>query len=916
MAGPPSARDEVRVQLRGVLDRSRAGLPESIMLLGEPGIGKSTLLGDACCIDDGLVLRAAGAEQEMDLPLATLIQLLLPVRDRFDLVSDRHRHVLLAAIEHGDPAPPVSLGLAVLDLLGALAERHPLTVVVLDDVQWIDELSASALQFAIRRLVHERVATLLAARPDTTTRFDDVNMVEVVGIDADTCRSILSVGGRVNATVAEKARQACGGNPFVLGQLRAILTPRQRAGTDPLPDIMPMGSALSALLQERIDALAESTRVALAVLAAAGSGDRRSVTEAWSGLGVSPTDLLGAEHAGLIVQGPDGWEFTHPLMRSAVLGGLEPRLRRAAHRALADALPAHSVERLAHHLDLAADGPDPAAADVLEATAVRAALQGAHEVAAVAWERAARHSTLPAETARRLGEAGTSCWRAHHPELGIPLSEEAVAMIDHGPDRALIMLALGDMVAFWTSTQDGVRMMVEEAHAISNEFPAIAASMMSQAGNLAALGGDSREGVYYSRLGESLAEQADPFTQIGCRSITTHLRLVRGEALDLSAELEELEAIGQLVGPDSPDQLVALGQLIVFDMMSLGRWDAADELATRVITQARAAGLRGIESFVHGLRGEVAWRRGRWIEARAEALFEVQFTEEQNGPGGAFAHATLARVEAAMGLFDDSTSNAELVIDRGAEVGMQVLEAWGRHARGLVALAKGDVAAAVIDLERIWEICQQGDIGEPGPLWWHGDLVEAFWRANRVMDLRRFVEYVRDRSAETGSEWATAIVERGDGLLDRNPALLIRSAERLDSMSAPFEAARSRALIGEIAPPEMYDAELARAFDAFNALGARPWIDRTAVMLGRRAPTVAGPLDVLTRAEQRVAAAVSRGLSNRDAADTLFLSPRTVDSHLQRIYRKLDVGSRTELAILISGTSRSSSFVIDVQRVR
>lgn len=194
------------------------------MLLGEPGIGKSTLLGVACRIDDGLVLRAAGAEQEMDLPLATLIQLLLPVRDRFDLVSDRHRHVLLAAIEHGDPAPPVSLGLAVLDLLGALAERHPLTVVVLDDVQWIDELSASALQFAIRRLVHERVATLLAARPDTTTRFDDVNTVEVVGIDADTCRSILSVGGRVNATVAEKARQACGGNPFVLGQLRAILT--------------------------------------------------------------------------------------------------------------------------------------------------------------------------------------------------------------------------------------------------------------------------------------------------------------------------------------------------------------------------------------------------------------------------------------------------------------------------------------------------------------------------------------------------------------------------------------------------------------------------------------------------------------------------------------------------------------------
>ncbi len=876
------------------------------MLLGEPGIGKSTLLDEVCReLDDALVLRAAGAEHEMDLPLATLIQLLRPVRNCFHLMSDRHRHVLVAAVEHGDPATPAALGLAVLDLLGGLAERDSLTVLVLDDAQWIDELSANALQFAIRRLGHERVATLLAARSAGTTRFGDAPTVGLSGVDDDVCRTILSVGGDVSLTVAARARAACGGNPFVIKQLDKVLTPRQRAGLDLLPDIVPMGSELSTLLQQRIDALADTARLALAVLAAAGSGDRRSVTDAWSSLGVSSTDLVDAEAADLIVQGPNGYSFTHPLMRSAVLDAVEPWRRRAAHRAVADALSSSSFERRAHHLDLAADGPDAEAADALEAAARRAARQGAHEVAAKAWERAARLSTSLPEAARRLGEAGTSCWKAHAPDVGIPLSSEAVAMLDHGPDRAAIVLGLGDMVAFWTDTRAGVQMLVDEAQTVRHESPGLAAAMMSQAGNLCALGGDLRRAVDYSQLGEAFAEQADPITQIGCRAITTHLRLIRGDGLELREGLAELDALAQLIGPESPQDLVTLGQLIVFDLMALGRWDAADDLAARVSTQARSAGLRGVESFVHGLRGEVAWRRGRWIEARAEALFEVQFNEGREHPVGSFAHATLARVEAAMGLFDASTRNAGLVVDRGADIGMGVLESWGRHARGLAELARGDAPAAVIDLDRIWEICQQGDIGEPGPLWWHGDFVEALWRADRPLDARRFVEYVRDRATRTANEWAVAIVERGDGLLDGNPARLLESANRLDAMHAPFEAARSRALIGEIASPSRFQQELIRAFDTFTALGARPWAQRTAVMVGGRVPTASSPLDVLTKGELRVAAAVATGLSNRDAADSLFLSPKTVDAHLQRIYRKLDVGSRTELAIMISGASRT-----------
>ncbi len=887
-----------------LLARARSGLPGAILVTGEPGIGKSTLLAQlGKGLPDALVLHAAGAEHEMGLPLAMLGQLLFPIRRSFALMEEHHRRVLVAAIEHGEPATPTVVGLAVLDLLGALSERHDLTVVILDDVQWMDRLSESALLFAVRRLHGERVATLLAARTGETDRFGGLETIELDGLDDDDCRSVLSASGEVTAEVARLARRASGGNPFVLRQLGAVLSARQRNGIDPLPDAVPIGPVLAAQLQRRIAGLDDRARSALIILAAAGSGDRQSVDDAWSTLGVSSDDLHDVEMSDVIAQGPEGYDFTHPLMRSAVIDSVEPWVLRAAHRTLAGVLPTSSIDRKAHHLDLAADGPDDEAAEALAGAATRANGLGAHEVAAVAWERAARRTLDASSRAHRLGEAGISWWRAHRPERGIGLCREAVDELGMCEDSAPIMFALGDMVAFYDDTREGAQMLVDSALVLGDEAPGPAATMMSQAANLCALSGDLRRGVHYTRVAEAMAASADSLTQIGCDAIATHLRVIHGDVLDVGEGLANLEALGRLIGPGAPESLVRLGQLIVFDWMSLGRFDAADDLATRVIALGRAEGLRGVETFVHGLRGEVAWRRGRWIEARAEALFEVHFTEdEREDQGGSFAHATLARVEAAMGLVAESTRNADLVVERGALIGMGVLESWGRHARGLAALAAGAPESALPDLEWIWDLCRRGEIGEPGPLWWHGDLVEAYWRVGRIGDGRRLVEYLQHRADATGSEWAAAIVARGRGLFDRDVDDLVRSARRLDALGAPFEAARSRALIGEVAPGTC-TTELSAAFDTFVGLGARPWAERTAVMLGRHDDAPVGPLALLTKAELRVAAAVARGMSNRDAADTLFLSPKTVDAHLQRIYRKLGVTSRTELAVLIGSVA-------------
>ena len=887
-----------------LLRSARNGSPGGLTFVGEPGIGKSALLAELSSgLDDAFVLRAAGSESERALPLALLNQLLYPVRRSFDGMHDHHRHVLFATIERGEPATPTVVGLALLDLLNVLSDKHALTVVVLDDVQWADEFSADVLQFAIRRLSGERVAVLLAARSGEPPRFTDVPTVELDGVDEEVARELLAAGGDIDMAVARKARLACGANPFVMQQLGATLTASQRCGAEPLPDVVPMGPALTELLQRRISGLDSAARTALVVLAAAGSGGERSVTSAWTSLGLSPADLVGSERAGVVRSGAGGYEFTHPLMQSAVLDAVASSEVRTAHRTLAEAQPSANVERRAHHLDLAADGPDEEAALALEVAARRTAKRGARELAAISWERSARRSVSPEECSRRLGESARAWWGAHRPDLGIPLGSEALTAMPQGPERAAVVHAMGEMVGFWTDTRTGAQMLIDEAVTIAERWPANAATMMAQAANLHALAGDLHRGVALGAQAESMAHNADAATQLGCRVMRTHLRLIHGEAADIGEELVELAWLGTLVGPDAPEDLVSLGRLIVFDLMTLGRWDQADDLATRVIAQARSAGLRGVESFVHGLRGEVAWRRGRWIEARAEAVFEVHFNEANLGATGSFAHATLARVEAVTGRLEASRRHASVVVDLGARLGMGVLESWGRHARGLAALAAGDADAAASDLQWIWELCQQGEIGEPGPLWWHGDLFEALWRADNFRDARRLADDLGRQASATGSDWAAAIHERARGVLDSNPQALLDSACRLETIGAPFESARSHALLGEIGPPSAFLAEVSGAHRTFSSLGARPWTERTALMVGDTTTSTPGPLDLLTRAESRVAAAVSRGLTNRDAADSLFISPRTVDAHLQHIYRKLGVSSRTELAALLNGAA-------------
>ncbi len=893
--------------LRGVIERTRLGAPEVFMLRGAAGIGKSTLLNDLCgSIDDALLITATGIESEHRLPLAGLIEMFHPLRAWLDLLESPHREVLIRAVDRGESSSPVVLGLAVLHCIELLDKTHNAIVAVLDDFHWFDEESASSIQFAFRRLTNERVALLLAARPGESTGFASgfagVSVTDIGGVDDAASHWILSSFGDVSLSVARTARIACGGNPLALEQLGRILSPEQRRGVLPLPDPIPMGERLTSVLQARVADLPDATQRALVVLALTGGTDRIWASSIFTALGISAGDFVAAEDCGVVVREPGGFVFSHPLLRSAALAQADDALRRGVHRAVARSLPADEVERRAYHLDLGSEGSDPTAAEVLEQAAGLAAKRCDFHAAARAWERAARHSATRIDTARRLGEAGSAMWRANRPDLGIPFSEEAWGLLEPGELRATITLNLADMISFWQDSTRGIQLLIDEARSIDDRSPAVAASLLSTAANLVALQGDFRRAVELSVASEGVARLADAETQLGCRALTTHLRLLHGEIRDLDDSLPDLAALATFVGPGCPESLVTLGQLVVFDRLALAQWEGADELAARVITEARAVGLRGVEIFTHAIRGEVAWRRGRWIETRAESLIEIQHNDESEVPVSSFGHATLARVEAGLGMVESSKHNARLAIEQGQRVGLGALEAWGRHALALALIAEDDYSGAVLNLEWISDLCTRGEIREPGTLWWQGDLVEALWRRGRAGDAQRVVDTLKVDFERTGSGWAAAIAARGSGLLLSDASALRESAAILDQIEAPFEAARSRALMAEIADHRRTLPELEQALTVFEQLGARPWVRRTSRLLGTRSEAELrseAAVSVLSKAELRVALAVARGMSNRACADTLSLSPKTVDAHLQHIYRKLAVNSRTELALLI-----------------
>ena len=402
-------------ELDRALEDARGGTSSVLALVGEPGIGKSSLLDDLTGRAAGMrVLRARGIESEAHVPFAGLLELLRPALGSLGRIPRPQAAALESALalRPGAAKDRFAVGAATLSLLAAYAEESPLLVLV-DDVHWLDGSSAEALLFAVRRLVADPIAVVMAVREDEPSLLDGAGLplLQLEGLDREQTGVLL---GAVSAEAAEHLYRATAGNPLALLELAHEA---ETVAAIPLEQPVPISTSIAHAFLRRSATLSEHARQGLVLAAASDTGDLTVLARA----GLRVDDLAEAERAGLIRLAAGRLEFRHPLARSAVYGEASPEQRRAAHRALADALPDLDADRRAWHLASAAAGPDEPASAALEQAA--AAGEGAHRVfrlghrvrargATQRRRRAAWATALPSGRVRVAGRPGRACARA------------------------------------------------------------------------------------------------------------------------------------------------------------------------------------------------------------------------------------------------------------------------------------------------------------------------------------------------------------------------------------------------------------------------------------------------------------------------------------------------------------------------
>ena len=856
VSSPPifGRTDELR-RLGERIAAARTGQGSVLFLRGDAGIGKSTLLDAAARVASGCnVVAVRGVQGESHLAFAVLADLVEPLAAGIERLPDSQRFALEGVRSGTGAGNPLAVCAGTLTLLTDAAQHEPLLLLV-DDAQWIDPASADAIGFALHRIESDPIVALVAVRAHDAGNFDPgpFALLDLDGLDGAAAGELLGRTAPIQADVAAACVTAVGGNPLALLELDRTLDEAQRRGRRPLDDPPPVGAALGRLVGRRIESLPAESRAAL-VLVAIGAPFPAPLPTLLERLDLDPHALDEPEAAGIITRAPV-LEFAHPLLRAAALDGAAPGERRRTHRVLAAAFAtAGDEDRAAWHLANAADGPDERAATALEAAGERAVARGATTGAVDAFEYAARLTSAKADRARRLFLAGRAAWDADAPDVAARLLREAVS--DADPQyRAEYAFPLGMAIGWNIDMHAGIELLHEEGERSAADFPRAAVALLSGASALLSMCGELERAIELSDRAVEVAERSDELARLGAIGTRAIARLTAG---DVRAETD-LAMLDALIRPlpfaTVPDLLDSV-QLVAFTQLLREMWDEGSATLDRLTTAARQLGLVGVLGFASAIRADIDWRTGHWAHARAHAAVDI----EQNAarqPGNAFfGHAVLARVESGLGLYDSAAASADAALAQSQRIGMQMLEIWARAALGFLAVTRTDPEGAVEQLELVWRILEAGSVGDPGVLWWQGDLAEAYVALGLRKDAQRLHEYVHARTRETGRGWGRGIEARLRGLIEEDTgaagSAFRQSASIFDALGAPFEAARSRLLAAELVSerdPSLAVGELEIATATFAALGASPWsarAQRARSQPGASSPpatSVAGELD-------------------------------------------------------------------------
>jgi DNA-binding CsgD family transcriptional regulator len=890
-----------------LLERVRGGQSAALVVRGVPGIGKTALLEYAIdSASDLSVVRAAAVESEIELPFAGLHQLCVPMLDRLACLPAPQRDALetVFGLRSGPPPDRFFVGLALLSLVSEAAEAGPLLCVV-DDAQWLDRESAQALAFVARRLSAEAVTILFASR-EPNDDFGGLPELVVHGLQDGDARDLLSsvVGGPLDVDVAERIVAETRGNPLALLELPRGLSPEQLAGGFGFPDAVPLSSRIQESFLRRLADLAADTRLLLLVAAAEPTGDPALVRRAAERLALTTEAAEHAERAGLLELTPRV-RFRHPLVRSAVYRDASSGARQEVHRALADVTdPELDPDRRAWHRAQAAMGPDEDVAAELECSAGRAQLRGGLAAAAAFLERAVALTLDPGLRAQRALAAAQAKHLAGAPTTALGL----LAIAEEGPldelGRARTDLLRAHIELSRNRGSDALTLLLAAAERFEQLDVRLARETYLDGLSAATFVGrraprDGVVAVAQATLAGPPAPQPPRSSDLLLDGLTT--RFTAGYAAGAPVVRQALDA---LLREDnaSEEELrgLWLGWRAAADLWEDDMWEG---LAIRHLQRAREAGALAMLPLAlsqritaHAFMGELA--------AGASLIEEMHAATEATGghvpPYGPLVLAAWRGREA------EASKLIEAIVDEVESRGEGFGETVTQWARAVLYNGLGRYEEALAAAERA--------SGHPEDLavfnWGLAELIVAAVRSGNMDRAAVALERLSEITRASGTDWALGIEARSRALLsegDTAEHLYREAIERLGRTHVRVELGRAHLLYGEWLRRERrrLDAreQLRTAHEMFTAMGLEAFAGRAARELlatGERARkrTVETEED-LTAQQAQIARLARDGLSNPEIGARLFISARTVEYHLHKVFNKLNIRSRAQLPLAL-----------------
>jgi DNA-binding CsgD family transcriptional regulator len=899
------------------VDRFLDGLaegPAALLLAGEPGIGKTTVWRaavEAARSRSYRVLTCRASEAEHALSFLGLGDLLERVSDEaLEALPEPQRRALRSALlRSGDAGSPdrVSVARGALGVLRASSAEAPL-VVAIDDAQWLDAPSADACRFVVHRLAEERVGFLVSAREGEAIPLEldqafpggELVRLRLEALELDELVEIVRLHLAVGFTQPtwHALYRISGGNPFFALQLAAAL---EKRGPQPLGAGVPIPQTLAEAMRERLAVLSADARSALLPIAALAQPTLSLLREA-------ATERDGVDEgvqAGVLQVDGERVRFTHPLLGSFVYRDASDAERRGVHRLLAPL--ATDPEEQALHLARGSVEPDEAVASTLEATADQAARRGHPEIASELAEHAVR-LTAPERTddrARRVRETSQFLLAAGDGPRSRELLEQLVAQLPASEERALAL----SLLAYTENDTSRSIALLEDALTQPGEDLELRARILSW---LCWKEGMRDRWVMASRRGREAVELAE---RSGSRTALAHslarlawseLGPARKPTIEQAVELER-SVREQLPWALSPSFVHGMF------LFALDRIDEAREQFEDVHERAVALG-DWFRSIYLAWLAEVELRAGDWERARVHARGTRELGQVGSTVGEAWGGATSAIVDAHLGNEDDAVRAGEHASRLARADGFHLCLVRSESALGLLRLSLGEVNAAVDHLLPLVETEQGVSLWPAFATRTLSNATEALvaagdlGRAQSVVD--RLEEHARSMavpSAIAAAARCRALIHAQEGDLQGARSAIEAALTAHARLDEPFELARTHLAQGSIERRAKQKAEartaLGRAETIFAELGARLWLERAQRELARTGLTHA-PGRELTSTELRVAELAAAGAQNKEIAGALFISVKTVEANLSRVYSKLGIRSRVELAARLSNPAR------------